>query len=258
MMLYNKDKISAFTLVELAIVLIIIGLITGGVVGAQSLIESSKVQAEIKNIERMRTAVQAFILEFDHIPGDMPDAYDYFGNTCGNDNDHNQYGCNGDGDKCISAAQGIACLTGGSGITGDIWKFNEHLVLSGIYPDLPYMAGYSPPCISGEHIAQTSIGSGIYFAHSMTPNKIYLRFIDSRITSVCTTNSWAGYITPKNAKKIDEKTDDGNGVTGLYQARYALSGVNDGLLEGTDCMDSDGNYAVSETGTNCAIRVEVY
>lgn len=252
-----KHKISAFTLVELAIVLIIIGLITGGVVGAQSLIESSKVQSEIKNIERMQTAVQAFKLEFDDIPGDMTDAYDYFGDECGDDSLNPQSGCNGDGDKCISASQSTPCATGGNGITGDIWKFNEHLALSDIYPELTYMSGYSASSVPGENIAKTAIGSGVYFAHSVTPNRLYIRFFDGSINN-WQTNHLVGYITPKDAKKIDNKIDDGNGRIGSYQARSHINDGQDGTFESTDCMDSDGNYAVSELGTNCAIRVEIF
>lgn len=72
----------AFTLVELAIVLIIIGLITGGVVGAQSLIKSARVNSIITDVTNYQQAFNAFELEYDALPGDMPDATQYWPSTC--------------------------------------------------------------------------------------------------------------------------------------------------------------------------------
>ena len=54
-----NTKTSGFTLVELAIVLVIIGLIVSGVLGAQSLINSAKINATITDIRKMQTAVNA-------------------------------------------------------------------------------------------------------------------------------------------------------------------------------------------------------
>lgn len=70
-----------FTLVELAIVIVIIGLIVSGVVGANSLIESSKKQNAIKQMNNLSVAIKAFQLEFDAFPGDMRDATEYWGTT---------------------------------------------------------------------------------------------------------------------------------------------------------------------------------
>lgn len=78
---------TAFTLVELAIVLIIIGLITGGVLGAQSLINSSKTSSIITDVTSYQQALDAFELEYDAIPGDMSDATDYWPTTCNGSGD---------------------------------------------------------------------------------------------------------------------------------------------------------------------------
>lgn len=79
-------KNSAFTLVELAIVLIIIGLITGGVVGAQSLIDSAARSNLYQDVIRYETAMNAFRLEYDAIPGDFNEATAYWGGTVANGN----------------------------------------------------------------------------------------------------------------------------------------------------------------------------
>ncbi len=95
-------KTSAFTLVELAIVIVVIGLITGGIIGAQSLIKSANRQSTIKIITEMDKAVRAFELEYSSWPGKMKDGYDYFGSACGTNNDNSVTGCNTDDfDECI-------------------------------------------------------------------------------------------------------------------------------------------------------------
>ena len=67
-----------FTLVELSIVLVIIGLIAGGVVGGKSLIKSSKQQGLVREFIALETAINSFDLQYDAIPGDFVDATDYW------------------------------------------------------------------------------------------------------------------------------------------------------------------------------------
>jgi len=69
-----------FTLIELSIVLVIIGLIVGGVVTGSELIEQSKLRSQITQIERYQTAVNAFTLKYNALPGDVRGAQaDAFG-----------------------------------------------------------------------------------------------------------------------------------------------------------------------------------
>ena len=49
-----------FTLIELSIVLVIIGLIVGGVLVGQDLIYAAKVRAQATQFERLKTAVYTF------------------------------------------------------------------------------------------------------------------------------------------------------------------------------------------------------
>src|SRR5690606_5447486 len=59
-----------FTLVELAIVLVIIGLIIGGVLVGQDLIRSAQIRAQISQLDRFNVAVGAFRAKYNCIPGD--------------------------------------------------------------------------------------------------------------------------------------------------------------------------------------------
>ena len=66
---------AAFTLIELSIVLVIIGLIVGGVLVGQDLIAAATLRAQITQIERFNTAVNTFRAKYDNnLPGDMPAA----------------------------------------------------------------------------------------------------------------------------------------------------------------------------------------
>jgi prepilin-type N-terminal cleavage/methylation domain-containing protein len=68
-----KPALSAgFTLIEMAIVLVIIGLIVGGVLVGQDLIEAANQRAQITQIEKYRTAANTFYGKYGYLPGDLP------------------------------------------------------------------------------------------------------------------------------------------------------------------------------------------
>src|ERR1700689_1860224 len=75
---------SGFTLIELSIVLVIIGLIVGGILVGQDLIKAAEVRAQISQVEKYKSAVNTFMVKFDALPGDMPLATaNQFGFTTG-------------------------------------------------------------------------------------------------------------------------------------------------------------------------------
>lgn len=60
-----------FTLVELSLVLVIIGLIIGGVLVGKDMIKASEVRAQISQLNTYNTAVHTFRLKYGQLPGDM-------------------------------------------------------------------------------------------------------------------------------------------------------------------------------------------
>jgi prepilin-type N-terminal cleavage/methylation domain-containing protein len=68
----KPEQNRGFSLIELSIALVIIGLITGAVLKGQSLIDSSRITDAIQISEDMSTAVKAFKERYRMLPGDMP------------------------------------------------------------------------------------------------------------------------------------------------------------------------------------------
>ncbi len=65
------SKNQAFTLIELSIVLVIIGLIIGGVLVGRDLINSAAIRSQISQIEKYNTAANTFKLKYGGLPGDL-------------------------------------------------------------------------------------------------------------------------------------------------------------------------------------------
>jgi prepilin-type N-terminal cleavage/methylation domain-containing protein len=83
-----------FTLVEIAIVLVIIGLLIGGVLKGQAMIQNAKVKRVVKSADEMRAAFYTFYDKFGAYPGDENLAASPPSDTN-----------NGNGDGLISAAE---------------------------------------------------------------------------------------------------------------------------------------------------------
>lgn len=64
-------KRHGFTLIELAIVLVIIGLIVGGILVGREMIETAKLRQTVTQIEKFTTAVNTFRGKYTGLPGDL-------------------------------------------------------------------------------------------------------------------------------------------------------------------------------------------
>jgi prepilin-type N-terminal cleavage/methylation domain-containing protein len=69
----NKQQ-SGFTLVEIAIVLVIIGLLLGGVLKGQELITQAKIKNVANDLNGMTAAIYAYQDRYKRLPGDDPSA----------------------------------------------------------------------------------------------------------------------------------------------------------------------------------------
>jgi len=86
-----SSKKSAFSLIELSIVLIIIGLLIAGITGGASLIKSSELRSVISEAKSYQVAVNSFYAQYDSYPGDTDIAVGSNSGFVGNRNNQIQY-----------------------------------------------------------------------------------------------------------------------------------------------------------------------
>lgn len=127
-----RAKEKGFTLVELAIVLVIIGLIVGGVLVGQDLIKAAEIRAQITQIEQFNAAVNTFRVRFNGVPGDIRNA-----KVVLNSNVADTWNGNGNRQIEVNATEGATAssVDGTShAATGEIIQFWHHLSLAQLIP----------------------------------------------------------------------------------------------------------------------------
>jgi prepilin-type N-terminal cleavage/methylation domain-containing protein len=251
-------KNNGFTLIELAIVVVVLGILITGIVGGQSIIKSAKRQSQITFMKKYETALQVYKLEFDAVPGDHDEAEDYFSND--------SRVVNGNGDKRVSFGYGFR-----GDMVQEMRQFFVHLNASEIITDLnpsgtnkqkavdfpenpigndgAMIVNYPAPF--AEHYYQRPSYKNLIKGHYMWLSVI--SDIDSTIH-----NASAFVWDVSDVAFLDKKIDDGNGKTGkfliphFYQnSAYAMS--NSGALSRltygiTYCRNDDGEYLVNNSG----------
>jgi prepilin-type N-terminal cleavage/methylation domain-containing protein len=125
-------KQAGFTLVEISIVLVIIGLILGAVfVGGQTLIANTKTTGTITLIKDLSGAVADFKSRYHYLPGDLPKASDDISGACNIDTSTAKIG-NG----LIDTPQEINCVP-------------SELILAGFVKGSPTATGFVSPLNNG-------------------------------------------------------------------------------------------------------------
>ena len=228
-------KTSGFTLIELSIVLVIIGLIIGGVLVGRDLISAASVRAQISQIEKYNTAVNTFRGKYGYLPGDIPDPV---ATSYGFDPRGTQPGL-GDGNGIIEGrcGNGGACDCGfclADGETGAVWVdlSAANLIDGGFNSEQPTDT-YRPVNVSGPAIGNyfppARIGRGNYiYVFSGGYSGGWLGVGDGAnyfgLSAVTLLTSWTTVSNPGlsvvEANNIDSKIDDGLPQSGRVQANY--------------------------------------
>ncbi|WP_189941608.1 prepilin-type N-terminal cleavage/methylation domain-containing protein [Sulfuriferula thiophila] len=148
---------SGFTLIEIAIVLVIVGLLLGGILKGQELITQAKIRNVVNDFNGTSAAYYAYQDRYRAIPGDDPNAATRWTGTK-----------NGDGD---GAVQGSYNSTNGASEAAYFW---QHLRLSGLIAGAT--TDKSPPQNAASGITGVQNGAlgfaGLVVCSSNLPAKI--------------------------------------------------------------------------------------
>jgi prepilin-type N-terminal cleavage/methylation domain-containing protein len=210
-------KQTGFTLIELAIVLVIIGLLLGGVLRGQELINSAKVKNLAADFRNIPVYIYGYQDKFKALPGDDVAASTHLGCT-----------------SCNAATTGTGAA-GGNGTINGVWDSNtstdesilfwQHVRLANLAPGptvIGTVAAFVPTNSNGGRIGVSGVApistmSGSYF--------------------MCSSG-----IDAKFALQIDTTMDDGNTTTGSMRATATTAAPT------TTAPDASA-ITVSTTGT---------
>lgn len=201
-----------FTLVEIAIVVVIIGLFVAGVLRAQELLNNARLNSTIREVKSYEAALVAFKDMYNQIPGDMGNAMGRIpgcnaGMNCGN----------GGGDGVLGvrkATYGIMILqTGISEPQIETTYFWKHLALSHLItgvepnanPDRPEMGRTNPSAkFSGGFIVVQAL-------HGAGQQREGINLLTTNTLSDFSAYNPDGKnpLNPLQARYIDQKMDDG-------------------------------------------------
>jgi prepilin-type N-terminal cleavage/methylation domain-containing protein len=266
---------AAFSLVELSIVLVILGLIVGGILSGQSLIRAAEIRKVSSDVARYNAAINAFRDKYFTLPGDMPNAVRFWGaaaggttdgvdSTCAQiDNSSAVAGiptCNGNGNGQVYQWSNVG-LSGGN----ETFRAWQHLANAGLiegqYTGVANAvfntASSSAPRV-GWNVPVSSIKNAsfllVFFGTNPNPGNSVL--FDASYGHVLTFGSSTSYhglgygtaIKPEEAWNIDTKMDDGRPGTGSVLTTTSTANPN--------CADSSSttaNYQLAVTSNACGM-----
>ena len=219
-----RQQQSGFTLIEIAIVLVVIGLLLGGVMKGQELIHSAKVKNLANDFRTTSTLVYAYQDRFRLMPGDQTQGQldAAFGT--------------GTASACTPAAAGLCSTNNGridgpwdsTALTAESFTFWQHVRLANLATGATNTsdANYLPRNAEG---GQIGIESGISATGTTAP------FIAGMRGSyfICSNG-----ISGRHVRQLDEMLDDGNTAGGSLQAVAAGSTRGSTAVASTAIQDS--------------------
>lgn len=248
-----------FSLVELSIVLVILGLLTGGILGGQQLIRAAEMRAVTSEHESWVTASHTFRSKYMALPGDMRNATQFWGRAdngtfsgqCASPTSDTGTGtqtCNGDGNGFINY----------KGATpNETFRFWQHLanagLIAGTYTGVAGPGGFLHH-IYDENYPNSKTGNGGWFpasddSHPGSPsvwpgNYGNYLFIGSPIADA---HPFGPVFTPQELWNIDQKLDDGKPATGKVLSHDIVW-----CTTGSVPADSDAEYDVGDDRLLCS------
>lgn len=263
-----------FTLVELSIVLVVIGLLIAGVLTAQSLMGAARLNSQVHELQEFDAGVINFKSKYRYLPGDAP-----------------QFG--GNGDRVIDLYK--FCDNNPNGcpyyINTNGWEISAFW--SELFPEkyaqTPQAMYTSSPAVidgDGKNVPASKIGeSGAFFiasglggdsgdgcqAFRTDPKNYYailgkwqLKAMNGTAYQFMHTSATTSAAKPEELAALDSKFDDGKGTTGNVISGKITGGCGPGATGGIvatplpECSDSGtGAYNFSTKTTACTPLIRI-
>lgn len=278
----KKEK--GFTLVELAVSLVIIGLIITGILKGKKMMINSKITATISQIKDIEAATTNFKDLYSYLPGDLPTTKVAI-KGCGGASSTNIY-CtipNGDGAvgesnwdmttyQPLLADAGTTCAVDASGTcsqgneTLTFWySLQQAGLISGVSGDV---AGVTTPAnvehAFGKTVPVARMAGGFWVGNSQNGTAGRDTAIAGQYTlfgAILTTVKFptadisfagkGGIMTPGVAATMDRKLDDGLPNSGIVQAYGYDAATN------TSCYGTDNHYVEGDIDLDCGIHIRI-
>ncbi len=236
-----KQKNSGFTLVELSIVLVIIGLLVGGILAGADLIKAAKLNKIINERQQIMTALNTFYLKYNCIPGDCYNISTYLSGET-----------NGDGSEILN--------TPANGAVGEVYTAWKQLAAAGLYP-----GNYTGADAGGAHAYGNSV-AGVNVPASKAISRTGYSFVYYGVLSgnasyyngsfnnmIWFGSDVGGYYTssgalkPVDAYNIDKKIDDGIPGTGKVSSPWVRAGGCDTPASVYNAPSASAYYISNDT-----------
>jgi len=220
----RRQKQQGFTLVELAIVLVIIGLIVGGVLVGQDLIKAATVRSTLGDIEKYNAAATTFRNKYGGLPGDLLAANaTQFGllTATGRTGAAGLGDGNGLIEGCGAAAVALGCETA---------LFWVDLSTAGLIPQ--NLTAYTSAATTVDNITSISamqsylptqkVRQGTFAFVYTTGGRNYFT-VATALTGAAGAVTLGAGVTPNEGRSMDEKLDDALPRTGVVIALAAAA-----------------------------------